>query len=1025
MAVIRRTVSVTNKRIGVNNFDTGADQVGLAIADAGEMIRDRAFRIDAQKAEEAGSDAALSVESQKFLQFDAEGKPIALETPEGFGRIARESFKKVAERRFIETVDKDLRTEFAKLSVKYDRDPLGFDRAAEAYLAGLLTVDTNNKFQQQILDIGADIKERATVNILKSERNRIRQNAAQHIASETQDAKNLAIEKARLGDIDGAVDIAEERRLATQEGEGAGFQIGSSDVVKDDINGGIAGAYLSAEFQKLSRQDRIAIIRAAGVGGTNVVLSKEAQVVYDKVSNLITPSNQAGVVAELRSNNSTITSDEDFAIRANNIAANEKLNNLLQGYDDVNFALDKSYIEEANRAINTPKDFDVIIGGTYTQLEARIDEIKDLTSMVENDGKPLNATTSANMQEEAKRAFITPWLLNAAAQGEQDELKKYILTGTHNGKLNSYQVNVVDKLKEFNLLLPTDVNDSAVKTLLNTDVGKLVDQQKEQQLKVDLSNEAYELSAQLAGGFTTTRNGESFEEIFSDKVSKSGLDPVTQDALGKIVQFGALRGEINGIASGLSSSQIEDVIDYIDSDGQADIDEGVTKTLADKILAEKNEETINAGAKHLEELRTNAVRREAAEAAELKYQQDLQEVISGKRDPNSADSRKVVDEFNIRNGIDIYKPETWQNNPEAIHIMAKVPPQKLIDALNIMTSRGDVPNPDSILSLYRTLSSYTGYGSPKDTFGDSLGGFQASEAKKALIDEMIEGIDAGIYRNTQQAIDAMIDRKKEVKQITIDRVLGEGKDRKDKMTEILNESIGSENRDGYIDREFTGLATQLAVLGYDKDTITKKLKDIFERDYGDAGVVVDFDRPIEGRKKTRMSLEVLAREGEEVSDIHAVLNQQLQTIDAVLFNPNESFPIGYTTRRDGTFGRLLEWFEDPRFEGKAMVVLSPAPDATKANPKFLTYQVSRRDGILFLDPFIVERDGQALWPSFDINSEMTEARGYRELNNQAMERSRLENEAAQAAADDEAERIRLQNIDEKNKRFNRNRGIFN
>ena len=33
MAVIRRTVSVTNKRIGVNNFDTGADQVGLAIAD--------------------------------------------------------------------------------------------------------------------------------------------------------------------------------------------------------------------------------------------------------------------------------------------------------------------------------------------------------------------------------------------------------------------------------------------------------------------------------------------------------------------------------------------------------------------------------------------------------------------------------------------------------------------------------------------------------------------------------------------------------------------------------------------------------------------------------------------------------------------------------------------------------------------------------------------------------------------------------------------------------------------------------
>ena len=460
----------------------------------------------------------------------------------------------------------------------------------------------------------------------------------------------------------------------------------------------------------------------------------------------------------------------------------------------------------------------------------------------------------------------------------------------------------------------------------------------------------------------------------------------------------------------MSSSQIEDVIDYIDSDGQADIDEGITKTLADKILAEKNEEAINAGAKHLEELRTNAVRREAAEADELKYQQNLAEVIAGERDPNSADSRKVVDEFNIRNGIDIYNPDTWQNNPEAIHIMSKVPPQKLIDALNIMTSTGNVKNADSILSLYRTLSSYTGYGSPKDTFGDSLGGFQATEAKKAIIDEMIEGIDAGIYDNTQQAIDAMITRKKEVTQITLIECWRD-KDKKDKMSEILNESIGSENRDGYIDKEFTGLATQLAVLGYDKDAITKKLKDIFERDYGDAGVVVDFDRPLEGRGKTRMSLEVLAREGEEVSEIHTVLNQQLQTIDAVLFDPNKSFPIGYTNRRDGTFGPVLEWFEDPRFKDKSMVVLSPAPDATKANPKFLTYKVSRRDGILFLDPFIVERDGQALWPSFDINSEMAEIRGFRELRDQATQKSELESEAAAAAAKDEADRIRAQNAD--------------
>ena len=92
------------------------------------------------------------------------------------------------------------------------------------------------------------------------------------------------------------------------------------------------------------------------------MLSIEAQAVYSQVSDLITPSNQASVLAELRSNNSAIISDEDFALRTTQIAANEKLNNLLQTYEDVNFALEKSYAEQANIAIDTTKDFDAIFG---------------------------------------------------------------------------------------------------------------------------------------------------------------------------------------------------------------------------------------------------------------------------------------------------------------------------------------------------------------------------------------------------------------------------------------------------------------------------------------------------------------------------------------------------------------------------------------------------------------------------------------------------------------------------------------
>ena len=244
MAVIRRAVSVTNKRIGVNNFDTGADQIGLALADAGEMVRERAFRIDAQKAEEAGSDAALSVDAQKFREFDAEGNPQAVKTPEGFGRIARESFQKVAQRRFVETMDKDIRLKMQELAVKYDRDPLGFDRAADSYLTGMIEA-SDGKFEQAIIETGSFARESTKLRLVQSERNRARENASQHIISETQESTNLAIGEARLGNIDGAKEIIEERRLATLEGEGAGLKVGASDATVDSMNGSIAGAYLS------------------------------------------------------------------------------------------------------------------------------------------------------------------------------------------------------------------------------------------------------------------------------------------------------------------------------------------------------------------------------------------------------------------------------------------------------------------------------------------------------------------------------------------------------------------------------------------------------------------------------------------------------------------------------------------------------------------------------------------------------------------------------------------------------------
>ena len=136
--VIRRKGTATNQRIGVVSFDTDAGATARSYINAGEEIRSKAYRIDAAAAEKAGIDAANAIETSKFKAFDADGKPVALQAPKGFGRIAREAYQKVVEQRFVDTMDTDIRLEAQKLRVKHDRNPLGFQNEMDAYLQTFL-----------------------------------------------------------------------------------------------------------------------------------------------------------------------------------------------------------------------------------------------------------------------------------------------------------------------------------------------------------------------------------------------------------------------------------------------------------------------------------------------------------------------------------------------------------------------------------------------------------------------------------------------------------------------------------------------------------------------------------------------------------------------------------------------------------------------------------------------------------------------------------------------------------------------
>ena len=166
--VIRRKATATNQRIGVVSFDTDAGAIGRAYQNVGEQIREQAYRIDAADAEKAGTDAANAIETSKFKSFDADGNPVALKAPEGFGRIAREAYQKVVEQRFVDTMDTDIRLEAQKLRVKHDRNPLGFQNEMDAYLETFLST-SDGPFNQYVNKIGNAVKESTYVGLLENQ----------------------------------------------------------------------------------------------------------------------------------------------------------------------------------------------------------------------------------------------------------------------------------------------------------------------------------------------------------------------------------------------------------------------------------------------------------------------------------------------------------------------------------------------------------------------------------------------------------------------------------------------------------------------------------------------------------------------------------------------------------------------------------------------------------------------------------------------------------------------------------------
>ena len=192
MAVIREKQQFRNSRIGVVRMDTGESQMWQTVASAADSLTQQAFKQASVEAQNKGKEFAESVGEESLRTIDpATGKPQAFKAPTSFGTIAQAAYEETLDRRYIRTVDREIRDKANETYLKYEFDPQGvekYSQVMEDYIGGM-TKNADKRFEGIVRDTGAAYIASTKFNLMQKRNLRIKE--AEQIA-QRDDAKDNA-----------------------------------------------------------------------------------------------------------------------------------------------------------------------------------------------------------------------------------------------------------------------------------------------------------------------------------------------------------------------------------------------------------------------------------------------------------------------------------------------------------------------------------------------------------------------------------------------------------------------------------------------------------------------------------------------------------------------------------------------------------------------------------------------------------------------------------------------------------------
>ena len=219
MAVIRQRSQVFNQPIGVVRASTGGSQVGQAISRFANQITQSTFEMAAEDAQQRGIDAAKAAEEQGLRTFNPEtGKPEAFEAPQGFGRIAAQSYQSIIDRRFEASMEDELRLKAQEIAQKYPYDANGYEKVMSEYL-GSMSENAEGKYKTFIAENGGKFLASTKLNIQSRAAARARAQLAQSVVDNLDRATDSAYSTALAGGFipTGGAEFSEADEIASRE----------------------------------------------------------------------------------------------------------------------------------------------------------------------------------------------------------------------------------------------------------------------------------------------------------------------------------------------------------------------------------------------------------------------------------------------------------------------------------------------------------------------------------------------------------------------------------------------------------------------------------------------------------------------------------------------------------------------------------------------------------------------------------------------------------------------------------------